>query len=81
MHPKDPLQKAVNRAWIEFGSELSNLSFKMVITDDEDTLEQSLQALKDKFEFLDKNLSATSIFQRRGFLIDRRCLCARFYPH
>ena len=25
MHPQDSLQKAVNRAWIEFGSELSNL--------------------------------------------------------
>ena len=71
MHPKNPLQKAVNRAWIEFGSELSNLSFRMVTTDDENILEQSLQALRDKFEFLDKNLTAAPFFNGAAFsLID-----------
>lgn len=71
MHPEDPLQKAVNRAWIEFGSELSNLSFRMVITEDEDVVEQSLQALRDKFEFLDKNLNAAPFFNGADFsLID-----------
>ena len=71
MHPADPLQKAVNRAWIEFGSELSNLSFKMLITDDEKVLEQSLQALRDKFEFLDKNLTSAPFFNGAAFsLID-----------
>ena len=71
MHPEDPLQKAVNRAWIEFGSELSNLSFRMVITEDKDVVEQSLQALRDKFEFLDKNLNAAPFFNGADFsLID-----------
>ena len=71
MHPEDPLQKAVNRAWIEFGSELSNLSFRMVITEDKDVVEQSLQALRDKFEFLDKNLNAAPFFNGANFsLID-----------
>ena len=71
MHPGDPLQKAVNRAWIEFGSELSGLSFKMVTTDDEKVLDQSLQSLRDKFEFLDKNLMASPFFNGEAFsLID-----------
>ena len=71
MHPGDPLQKAVNRAWIEFGSELSNLSFRMVMTDDEEVVDQSLQALRDKFEFLDKNLTAAPFFNGADFsLID-----------
>ena len=71
MHPEDPLQKAVNRAWIEFGSELSNLSFRMAITEDKDVVEQSLQALRDKFEFLDKNLNAAPFFNGTDFsLID-----------
>ena len=71
MHPGDPLQKAVNRAWIEFGSELSNLSFRMVMTDDEEVVDQSLQALRDKFEFLDKNLTAAPFFNGAAFsLID-----------
>lgn len=71
MHPQDPLQKAVNRAWIEYGSELSNLSFRMLITQDESVVEQSLQGLKDKFEFLDKNLTAQPFFNGAAFsLID-----------
>ena len=71
MHPEDPLHKAVNRAWIEYGSELSNLSFKMLITTDEAVLEQTLQTLRDKFEFLDKNLTAAPFFNGAAFsLID-----------
>ena len=71
MHPEDPLQKAVNRAWIEYASELSNLSFRMLITDDKNVVEQCLQALRDKFEFLDKNLSAAPFFNGAAFsLID-----------
>ncbi len=71
MHPGDPLQKAINRAWIEFGTELSNLSFKMILTDDEETVAQSLEALQNKFEFLDKNLTAGPFFNGEAFsLID-----------
>ncbi len=71
MHPQDPLRKAVNRAWIEYGSELSNLSFRMLITEDENVVEQSLQGLRDKFEFLEKNLGAEPFFNGAAFsLID-----------
>lgn len=71
MHPGDPLQKAINRAWIEYGTELSNLSFKMVLTGDEKVMEQSLEALQDKFEFLDKNLANEPFFNGAPFsLID-----------
>ena len=71
MHPGDPLQKALNRAWIEFGTELSNLSFKMVLTDDEEIVAQSLEALQNKFEFLDKNLTTGPFFNGAAFsLID-----------
>ena len=71
MHPQDPLQKAVNRAWIEYGSELSNLSFRMLITEDENVVAQSLQGLRDKFEFLEKNLKAGPFFNGAAFsLID-----------
>lgn len=71
MHPQDPLQKAMNRAWIEFGSELSNLSFKMLVTPERKVVEDSLQALRDKFAFLEKNLNAAPFFNGAAFsLID-----------
>ncbi|MDE0154553.1 MAG: glutathione S-transferase family protein [Gammaproteobacteria bacterium] len=71
MHPGDPLEKAANRAWIEFGSELSNLSFRMLITQDNKVLDDSLQALRDKFGFLDRNLDAAPFFNGADFsLID-----------
>ena len=71
MHPQDPLQKAMNRAWIVFGSELSNLSFKMLVTPERKVVEDSLQALRDKFAFLEKNLNAAPFFNGATFsLID-----------
>ena len=71
MHPQDPLQKAMNRAWIEFSSELSNLSFRMLTTTQRKVVEDTLQALREKFEFLNRNLNAAPFFNGAPFaLID-----------
>ena len=71
MHPQDALQKAMNRAWIEFGSELSNLSFRMLTSPERAVVEDALQALRDKFQFLEKNLTAAPFFNGAAFsLID-----------
>ncbi|MDH4275939.1 MAG: glutathione S-transferase family protein, partial [Gammaproteobacteria bacterium] len=34
MHPQDPLQRALNRAWIEFGSELIGTQYMLSIAAD-----------------------------------------------
>ena len=71
MHPQEALQKAMNRAWIEFSTELSNLSFRMLTAPKREVVEETLQALQDKFEFLERNLNATPFFNGAAFaLID-----------
>ena len=71
MHPQDALQKAMNRAWIEFGSELSNLSFRMLTTQDNSELESAFKTLRERLTFLDRNLDATPFFNGAAFsLID-----------
>ena len=71
MHPADPLQKALNRAWIEYSAELSNLSFKMATTDDAEALARALASLKERFRHLEKNLGDGPFFNGASFsLID-----------
>ena len=71
MHPADPLQKALNRAWIEYSAELSNLSFNMATTDDAEALARSLESLKERFRHLEKNLGGGPFFNGASFsLID-----------
>lgn len=71
MHPADPLQKALNRAWIEYSAELSNLSFNMATTDDAETLARSLESLRERFRHLEKNLGEGPFFNGASFsLID-----------
>lgn len=71
MHPADPLRKALNRAWIEFSSELSSLSFTLLTAEDAATLESAAQSLREKFRFLDNRLGAAPFFNGAAFsLID-----------
>lgn len=71
MHPADPLQKALNRAWIEYSAELSNLSFNMATTDDAEALARSLESLRERFRHLEKNLGEGPFFNGASFsLID-----------
>ena len=71
MPPADPLQKALNRAWIEYSAELSNLSFTMATTEDEEALARSLASLRERFRHLEKNLGEGPFFNGESFsLID-----------
>ena len=57
LHPSDPLRKALNRAWIEFGSELFMGQFQMVMAPDAESFEQKLNALKDNLAKLETHIA------------------------
>ena len=45
LHPTDPLARAKNRAWIEFGSGLLGAQYRACIAKDEDALDKALEDL------------------------------------
>ena len=90
MHPTDPLQRALNRAWIEFGSECLANQFQMLAAKDADDFEQRRAALTAKmlrledmlgdgpyFNGSDLSLVDTAyapLFMRMALLIECRIL-------
>lgn len=71
LHPQNPLIKAKNRAWIEFGSELLMAQFRFVMSQDKNSYETNLKELKEKLQRLENVLSGGSFFNGEEFsLVD-----------
>jgi glutathione S-transferase len=58
LHPDDPLRRAHNRMWIEFGSSLLGDQYRMQIAPDEDAARLQLAALHEKLGRLEAELAA-----------------------
>jgi glutathione S-transferase len=67
MHPKDPLQRAEHRAWIEFGSAVLNGIWGFYTAPDEAAFAAQAKALSDKFEQLERRLGAGPYFDGGQF--------------
>lgn len=71
MHPKDPLQRAINKSWIEFGSELIAAQYRYYTAVTEDAYHNSLDELKHKIKQLNATLKDGPYFNGNSFcLID-----------
>lgn len=69
LHPLDPLKKALNRAWIEFSSELLVDLYRMVLAKDEEGFDQSRDAARAKLERLEGQLGEGPFFNGHGFAL------------
>ena len=56
LHPADPLQRARNRAWIEFGSDLLFTHYRLYTAADEEAFEKEHAELTTKLARLEKQL-------------------------
>ncbi len=71
LHPSDPILRAQNRAWIEFGSDLIMTQFSMLVSDTEQTFETKRSELSDKFRRLEDQIKSTPFFNGADFsLVD-----------
>ena len=71
LHPSDPMQKALNRAWIEFGSDLIANQYMYFSARTEERMERFRQMLFDKLQMLEKNLHCVPFFNGEQFsLVD-----------
>jgi glutathione S-transferase len=71
MHPKDPLQRAWHRSWIEFGSEALNGIWNLYTAPDEAAFAAQTKVLSAKFERLGHRLGNGPYFDSVQFsLVD-----------
>jgi len=71
LHPADPLRKALNRAWIEFGSETLVDQYRMMTAEDEAGFEEHRHALEAKFQRLEDQLGEGPYFNGADYsLVD-----------
>ena len=57
LHPSDPLDKAFNRAWIEFASKLISAAAGYTFSKDEDTMKEKIGAMEQLLARLEKTLA------------------------
>jgi len=62
LHPSDPLTKAQNRSWMEFGNECLMNGYQILIQSDEKDYNQKRNALLDKMDLLENQLADSSFF-------------------
>ena len=71
LHPRDPLKRAMNRAWIEFGSACLNDAFRLALVKSEEEYNDVLENLLEKFDRLEDTLGKGPFFNGARFsLID-----------
>jgi len=62
LHPRDPLEKALHRSWIEFCSELVMMQFRMFTAKDKESFEENRDALKQGLQRLDQIVAKEGSF-------------------
>ncbi len=69
LHPRDPLERARHRAWMEFGSSILADIWVIETTKDGALFEAKRTMLRDKFKRLEEQLSTGPFFAGAGFSI------------
>lgn len=70
-HPQDPLRRAHNRAWIEFGSHLLGLQYKMLIAQEKGDFERQRDQFVEDMHHVERQIGDGPLFNGRGFsLVD-----------
>ncbi|MDA8094348.1 MAG: glutathione S-transferase family protein [Betaproteobacteria bacterium] len=71
LHPQDPLARAINRAWIEFGSACLMDLYRFTTAADAPAYEEQRQALTDKMRRLEEGVAPAPYFNGPKFsLVD-----------
>src|SRR2546423_3906711 len=69
LHPKDPLQRAQHRAWMEFGSTILSELWGLETTGDPAVFETKRKAVAAKFAQVEKTLGAGPFFAGQDFSV------------
>jgi glutathione S-transferase len=62
LHPADPVVKAKNRSWMEFGNECLMNSFNLIVTPEEAAFNEQREALLNKLDQLENQIKNAPFF-------------------
>ncbi|WP_020559434.1 glutathione S-transferase family protein [Thiofilum flexile] len=71
LHPHDPIDKAYNRAWIEYSGAMLGTQYELMTTPDEAVFTKALSTLKEQMGWVEQQMHATPFFNGESLnLID-----------
>ena len=71
LHPADPLQRAINKSWIEFGGSCCSLTFQIMVAPDQQAYDSTVDELAAKLARVETVLGDGPYFNGEAFaLID-----------
>jgi glutathione S-transferase len=71
LHPADPLQRALNKSWIEFGGGCCSLTFQVMVAPDRQAFDDTVAELADNLGRVEQVLGDGPFFNGKEFaLID-----------
>ncbi len=69
MQPADPLQRAINKAWTEFASELINNQYRLTLAEHEEHFDLHYHTLRRQLAQLEPVVAATPFFNGGDFCL------------
>lgn len=71
LHPADPLQRALNKSWIEFGGTCCSLTFQLMVAADKQAYDETVRQLSTNLRYVEGVLGDGPYFNGDAFaLID-----------
>ena len=80
LHPVDPIQKAINRGWMDFSNGLVSSIFQLASTQNIESFEAKILEIKDKTNHFENNLSTTKFFNGNNISIIDICMLSAIIP-
>ena len=80
LHPVDPIQKAINRGWMDFSNGLVSSIFQLASTQNIESFEAKILEIKDKINHFDNNLPTTKFFNGDNISIIDICMVSAIIP-
>lgn len=80
LHPVDPIQKAINRGWMDFSNGLVSSIFQLASTQNIESFEAKILEIKDKINHFENNLSTTKFFNGNNISIIDICMLSAIIP-
>jgi len=80
LHPKDAVEKAIHRAWMEFSSGVLAAGFGMIFAQNQEQFDIKKAEFMAKLEVLNKHLKFSPYFDGEKFSMVDACFASAFKP-
>ena len=80
LHPANPIEKALNRGWMDFSNGLISSIFQLANTQNKESFEAKILEIQDKINHFENNLPTTKFFNGDNISIIDICMLSATIP-